>query len=75
MGLERFKKTAGNILRDLRNSEVSPSEVKIYTAGEKEYLMSKERSITGIPLNDALKKELITVRDQLNIPFSFNFEI
>lgn len=75
MGLESFKKTAGNILRDLRNSEVSPSEVKIYTAGEKEYLMSKERSITGIPLNDALKKELITVRDQLNIPFSFNFEI
>ncbi len=74
MGLEAFKKTAGDILRSLRSSEVAPGEAKIYTAGEKEYLHSLERKETGIPLNDVLTKELIDVRDQLKINHIFSFE-
>lgn len=74
MGLDSFKKTTGDILRSLRSSEVAPGQTRIYTAGEKEYLKSLERTETGIPLNDILMKELITVRDQLNIKHVFSFE-
>ena len=38
MGAEAFKKTCGDILRDLRGSEKAPGQERIYTAGEKEYL-------------------------------------
>ena len=36
MGAEAFKKTCGDILRDLRGSEKAPGQERIYTAGEKE---------------------------------------
>ncbi|MHA1294674.1 MAG: Ldh family oxidoreductase, partial [Promethearchaeota archaeon] len=36
IGLNSFKKTAGNIMRTLRSSRRIPSEERIYTAGEKE---------------------------------------
>lgn len=74
MGLDSFKKTTGDILRSLRSSEVAPGEKRIYTAGEKEYLHMLERSYTGIPLNDMLANELITVRNQLKIDHLFSFE-
>jgi len=74
MGIESFKKTTGDILRQLRDSEVAPGESRIYTAGEKEYIASIERTKTGIPLNDALIKELKTVRDNLKIDHLFSFE-
>ena len=46
-----------------------------FTAGgEKEYIASIERTKTGIPLNDALIKELKTVRDNLKINHLFSFE-
>ena len=59
MGLEAFKKTAGDILRDLRNSEKAPGAERIYTAGEKEYLVWQKRKDSGVPINDAVQKELI----------------
>ena len=34
MGLDSFKKTCGNILRDLRASKKAPGQDRIYTAGE-----------------------------------------
>ena len=40
MGAEAFKKTCGDILRDLRGSEKAPGQERIYTAGEKEYDVS-----------------------------------
>ena len=39
MGEETFRKTAGDILRALRASKKAPGNERIYTAGEKEYLM------------------------------------
>ncbi len=59
--LEDFKKTTGNILRDLRNSDKMPGEERIYTAGEKEHLSFLERSKSGVPINDALWKEMKNV--------------
>lgn len=66
-GLEAFKKTAGNILRELRASEKAPGEERIYTAGEKEWLVWQERKDSGVPINDAVQKELSEVRDELGL--------
>lgn len=75
MGLEAFKKTAGDILRDLRNSEKAPGTERIYTAGEKEYLVWQKRKDSGVPINDAVQKELIAVRDELGLTqYKFPFE-
>jgi LDH2 family malate/lactate/ureidoglycolate dehydrogenase len=67
MGLESFKKTAGDILRELRNSEKAPGEEKIYTAGEKEYLIWQERKEKGVPLNEACKEDIKKVNEMLGL--------
>lgn len=58
LGLDTFKKTSGEILRELRASEKAPGHDRIYTAGEKEYLAYLERSESGVPINDALEKDI-----------------
>jgi LDH2 family malate/lactate/ureidoglycolate dehydrogenase len=72
--VEEFKKTAGDILRELRASKKAQGETRIYTAGEKEYLAFVERSKTGVPLNEQVRKSLTAVRDQLAIDFKFVWE-
>ncbi len=74
MGLDAFKKTAGDILRSLRASEKAPGEGHIYTAGEKEYLVWQERREKGVPLGEAVQKEILAVRDRLKLPYTFPFE-
>lgn len=74
MGAESFKETAGEILRQLRASKKAQGSEKIYTAGEKEYLSSLDRKDKGVFINDAVKKELITVRDRLGLDHKFPFE-
>ena len=75
MGLESFKKTAGAILRDLRNSQKAPGCERIYTAGEKEYDTWCERKVTGVKINAAVQKEMIAVRDELGLTqYKFPFE-
>ena len=73
MGLESFKKISGNILRDLRNSEVAPGAERIYTAGEKEYLVWQERKEKGVPINEAVQNDIKAVNEMLklnkNLPF------
>lgn len=75
MGAESFKKTAGNILRELRSSKLAPGEKQIYTAGEKEYLTWLERKDLGVPIGDAVQKEFIAVRNALELPHKFPFEL
>lgn len=75
MGLESFKKTAGDILRELRNSTKAPGQEAIFTAGEKEHNAWLFRQDKGVPVNDAVQKELIFVRDELGLTqFRFDFE-
>lgn len=74
MGAESFRRTAGNILRDLRSSKVAPGEERIYTAGEKEYLVKLERDNKGVPVNKGVQKDLLDIRDSLELDFSFPFE-
>ncbi len=75
LGLETFKKTAGDIMRALRNSQKAPGEERIYTAGEKEYLTWLERKDKGLPVSKGVQPELIAVRDELKLhQFVFPFE-
>ncbi len=54
---EEFKKTAGNILRELRASRKMPGQTRIYTAGEKEHDTWLERKNSGVPFTNELLKE------------------
>ena len=72
--LDSFKNITGNILRNLRASKKMPGQDRIYTAGEKEYLSWLERKDKGAPVNENLQKEIIQMRDELNIKgFDFPF--
>ncbi|MBR2696436.1 MAG: Ldh family oxidoreductase [Parasporobacterium sp.] len=74
MGQDTFKKIAGDICRALRASEKAPGYDRIYTAGEKEYLAWLDRKDKGVPVGEAVQKELIELRDKLNLPYKFPFE-
>ncbi|MFZ2338593.1 MAG: Ldh family oxidoreductase [Bacteroidales bacterium] len=52
-----FKRTTGNILRDLRASRKMPGQTRIFTAGEKEYDTWIERKDKGVPFNEHLLRE------------------
>ena len=73
--LEKFKKIAGNILRELRNSEKAPEQSHIFTAGEKEYHIWQERKDKGLPINEAVQAELVSMRDEYGLKqYKFPFE-
>ena len=75
MGAEAFKKTCGDILRDLRGSEKAPGQERIYTAGEKEYDVWMYRKDKGAPVTEAVQKEFIGLRDEFGLTqFKFPFE-
>lgn len=74
MGREAFRKTAGEICRALRSSRRAPGSERIYTAGEKEYLTWLERKDRGVPVGEAVQREILAVRDALALPYRFDFE-
>lgn len=74
MGQDVFRKTAGDIVRALRASKKAPGEERIYTAGEKEHLVWLERKDRGVPVGEAVQKEILEVRDKLGLDYHFPFE-
>ncbi len=74
MGLDTFRKIAGEICRELRISAKAPGHDRIYTAGEKEHLVWLERKDKGVPVGAAVQKELIAMRDELKLDYRFPFE-
>ena len=69
-----FKKTSGDILRELRASAKMPGQDRIYTAGEKEYLAWLSRKESGVPLNESLQKTVKALREEYKLDsFQFNF--
>ncbi len=72
-GLDSFKKTAGDILRELRASRRAPGQPHIYTAGEKEYLNYQRRLKEGVPVNPALQKNIRTLVAELDLK-GYDFE-
>jgi len=75
MGLETLKRIAGSICHELRHSERAPNAERIYTAGEKEYEAEKIVREKGVPINESIQKDLITMRDELDLSqYHFPFE-
>ena len=75
MGVDTFKKTAGDICRGLRNSTKAPGQERIYTAGEKEYMAWMDRKDKGVPVGESIQKEFIQLRDELGLTqYKFPFE-
>jgi len=60
--LEAFKETTGQILRELRASKKAPGHDRIYTPGEKEHLARLQRQVTGVPINEALEKDIAEIQ-------------
>jgi LDH2 family malate/lactate/ureidoglycolate dehydrogenase len=65
--LNKFKKTTGDILRALRASKKMPGKDRIYTAGEKEYIVWQERKTKGVPINEAVMKEMLTMKEECGL--------
>ena len=74
MGRDEFKRIAGEICRALRASKKAAGHDRIYTAGEKEYLTWLDRKDKGVPVGEAVQKEIIAVRDELGLDYRFDFE-
>ena len=74
LGEEITRKKAGEILRSVRDSKKAPGEERIYTAGEKEYEIWKQRENSGVPINEAVQKEILAVRDELKLDYVFPWE-
>ncbi len=73
-GGDTFRKIAGDICRALRASAKAPGFDRIYTAGEKEYLAWLERKDKGVPVGEAVQKEMIALRDKHGLDYRFPFE-
>ncbi|NTV89007.1 MAG: Ldh family oxidoreductase [Clostridiales bacterium] len=72
--LDAFKKTTGDILRELRASKKAPGQERIYTAGEKEYLAWLDRKVNGVPVNAELQKEILFMQKELGLEkYRFSF--
>ncbi|MCF7933962.1 MAG: Ldh family oxidoreductase [Spirochaetia bacterium] len=74
MGLETFKKIAGNICREVRNSRLAPGAERIYTAGEKEHVAWQYRKDHGCPVPVTLQKVMVELRDRYGMDYTFPFE-
>lgn len=67
LGEELCRKKTGDVMRKLRASEKMPGQERIYTAGEKEYLIWQERKNSGVPINESVQAEMNQVRDELHL--------
>ena len=74
LGEDLCRKKSGDIIRKIRDSKKAPGHDKIYTAGEKEYLVWQERKDKGVPISEPVQKEMSSVRDALKLKYVFPWE-
>lgn len=65
--LESFKKTTGNMMRELRSAKVAPDQSRIYTAGEKEYYNTQRVQEEGVEIPPGVQKALQSLKEELNL--------
>ncbi len=65
--LETFKHTTGTILRELRDTRKAPGQMRIFTAGEKEFEREQRVRRDGVPIVPNLQKDLLFVRGKLGL--------
>lgn len=74
LGEDLIRSKTGEILRSVRASKKAPGQARIYTAGEKEYEIWQERKNSGVPINESVQKEILQVRDELKLDYTFPWE-
>ncbi len=74
LGEELVRSKAGEILRSMRASKKAPDADRIFTAGEKEYDIWQSRKDSGVPINESVQKEILEVRDELGLDYTFPWE-
>lgn len=74
LGEELCRKKTGDIIRSIRNARKSPDATRIFTAGEKEYEIWKDREPNGVPINESVQGEINAVRDELGLDYKFPWE-
>ncbi|MCP4762687.1 MAG: Ldh family oxidoreductase [archaeon] len=65
--IETFKKTTGEILRQISNSKKQPGSEKIFIAGEKEYIIENERLKSGVPISEATQLQLQQMIEEMKL--------
>lgn len=66
--LEAFKKIAGDMMRELRESTKAPGQQRIHTAGEKEYYSAQRILAEGVEIPPGVQKALKSLGEELKIP-------
>lgn len=66
--LPEFKKITGDMMRELRSSQLAPDQKRIFTAGEKEYENTLFVLENGVEVAPGVQKALIKLRQELNLP-------
>ena len=74
MGKTIFKKIAGTICRQLRQSQVAPGQDQIFTPGEKEWLSWSYRKQHGCPVPPPLKKQITELCQRLQLKYTWPWE-
>jgi len=67
LSLEDFKRTTGNMMRELRESRKAHGQSRIYTAGEKEYYNALHNQMEGVEITPGVQKALQALRKELDI--------
>ena len=66
--LSDFMKITGNMMRELRGSQVAPGQERIYTAGEKEYYNTQYVMANGVEITPGVQKALNQLVQELDLP-------
>ncbi|MHA1912003.1 MAG: Ldh family oxidoreductase, partial [Candidatus Kariarchaeaceae archaeon] len=72
--LNLFKKIAGTICRQIRGSTKEPGQERIYTAGEKEYLVEQRVKKEGIQVNKSIQEDLTFLKEKLGLKTDLGIE-
>ena len=73
--LDEFKRTTGEILRQLRSSRKMPGQPRIYTAGEKEYENEQRVQAQGVPVVPNLQRDIKIIQQELGLTgYDFPFK-
>lgn len=65
--VEAFRRTTGDMMRQLRASRKTTGAARIYTAGEKEHEAARRADRDGVEIDDDLATELRALRDRLRL--------
>lgn len=65
--LKKFENITGSIMKSLRSSKKFPGKERIFTAGEKEHLNKKKKTMEGIFINKSIQEDILQIQKELNL--------